>query len=329
MAVVALLAGVVLLWIRVAAFNDRVSTASALSSAVFLPLNGEDRVNVLLIGYGGVEHEAGYLADSINIISVDPATDASTTIPIPRDLWIEGLTALPGNGKINEAFAMGGDQDGIEAGAALVAELLSGVTGLEIDHWMAIDFAGFREMVDAVGGVTISNPTAFSYTNNEQLHGSGAWNDGSFAAGDITLNGEQALAYARARYTDVTSESGDFARSLRQQRILAALKGKLGDGGPASLLPGLRLMDALEDRLTTDLSAIDLFFLSGHLSSDRRIELAEGSVLVATTNTDGQYILIPTGWTGPGDYRGLQAFLEQALAEPIPSPSPTASTGAQ
>jgi hypothetical protein len=76
-------------------------------------------------------------------------------------------------------------------------------------------------------------------------------------------------------------------------------------------------MDAMEGRIRTDLSAIDLFLLSSHLSSDRRLELTEGPVLTATRNTIGQYILIPTGWAGPGDYDGLRAYLATGLAEPI------------
>jgi hypothetical protein len=78
-------------------------------------------------------------------------------------------------------------------------------------------------------------------------------------------------------------------------------------------------MDAMEGRVRTDLSAIDLFLLSGHLSSDRRLELAEGSVLTATTNTIGQYILIPTDWTGPGAYGGVRSFLQRELARPVDS----------
>jgi hypothetical protein len=79
-------------------------------------------------------------------------------------------------------------------------------------------------------------------------------------------------------------------------------------------MPGLGLMDAMEGRVRTDLSVIDLYLLSSHLSSDRRIELSEGPVLTATTNTDGQYILIPTGWTGPGDYAGIQSYISTELA---------------
>jgi len=86
-------------------------------------------------------------------------------------------------------------------------------------------------------------------------------------------------------------------------------------------VPGLRLMDAMEGRVRTDLSVIDLFLLSSHLSSDRRVELTEGPVLTATTNTIGQYILIPTGWIGPGDYTTIRGYLETELAQPVSPPA--------
>ena len=86
-------------------------------------------------------------------------------------------------------------------------------------------------------------------------------------------------------------------------------------------MPGLQLMDAMEGRVRTDMSVIDLFLLSSHLSSDRRVELTEGPVLTATTNTIGQYILIPTGWTGPGDYGTIHGHLESELAQPVSPPA--------
>jgi LCP family protein required for cell wall assembly len=314
---------VVLIGGRAAAFNDRVSTAPFLSTALFGPLNGEERVNILLVGYGGEQHEGGYLADSINILSIDPQTDTTTTIPVPRDLWIEGIGQLPANGRVNEAFAMGETNGGIANAGQLLAEVLTEVTGLNIEHWMAIDFGGFAEMVDAVGGVTVDNPTAFSYTTNETFHQQGLWTTGSFEAGSIELNGDEALAYTRARYTSVQSESTDFARSVRQARVLAGLRSKLGSGGIGAIGPGLGMMDALEGRLMTDLSAIDLFLVSGHITSDRRVELSEDVALFATRNTIGQYVLIPTGWTGPGSYGSLHAYITDELAEPMPSASPS------
>ena len=315
--------GLFLLGSRAAAFNASVSTAPFPSTALFGALNGSDRVNVLMIGYGGGDHDGPFLADSIQILSIDPETDTTTTVPIPRDLWIEGISDFSQNGKVNEVFAVGEAEAGLDAAGDRLAQVLTDVTGLEIHHWLSIDFAGFEEMVDAVGGVTVQNPVAFSYTNLEPKHEAGIWDLGTFDAGELHLDGAQALAYSRARYTSVVSESNDFARSIRQARVLAALRAKLGDGGIGSIGPGLQLMDAMEGRVRTDLSVIDLAFLSSHLSSDRRIELAEDVVLTATTNTIGQYILIPIGWTGPGDYGGLQAYIADQLAEPIPSASPS------
>ena len=325
LALLAVVATGVLLFLRAATFNAAVSSAPFPSTALLWDLNGGERVNVLMVGYGGGDHEGAYLADSIQVLSIDPTTDTTTTIPIPRDLWIEGVGAFGQNGKINEVYAVGhGAVETDEAGRLdnagdLVADVLSEVTGLRIDHWVAIDFAGFREMVDAVGGVTVDNPVEFDYTTIEEFHRAGRWEMGGFEAGEIHLDGDQALAYARARYTSVVAESNDFARSVRQARILGALRAKVGSGGLGAILPGLGLMDAMERRVRTDLSAIDLFLLSSHLSSDRRVELTEDVALTATTNTIGQYILIPSGWTGPGDYGGLQDYLATELSSPAAS----------
>lgn len=318
--------GGVLLWGRVSSFNETVSSAPALSSSLFGPLNGKDRVNVVMVGYSGeAKHGGTYLGDSINILSIDPATDTTTIIPVPRDLWIEGVPDMPGNGKINQAFALGWQQGGPEEAGAAMARILSEVTGLRIDHWMAIDFNGFREMVDAVGGVTVKNPRAFSYTWNATSFHAQNWNGGHFRKGTLHLNGRRALAYARVRYTSLPAESSDFARSIRQQRIMSALRSKIGSGGIGSIGPGLSLMDALGGRMRTDLSAIDLFLLSGHLHPDRRIEMKEGAILEATRNTAGEYILVVIGRQTASDYGPLQQYLATQLAEPAPGAS--ASSG--
>ena len=316
---VAVVVGGVLLGTRAAAFNATVTETPFLSTALLGPLNGSDRVNVMMVGYGGGDHDGAYLADSIQVLSIDPATDETTTIPIPRDLWIEGVETFPQNGKINQVFSAGQATSGsVDDGAERLAEVVTSVTGLQVDHWLTIDFAGFQEMVNAVGGVTVDNPTRFCWTTIEEFHLAGRWEMGCFEQGSITLTGDEALMYARARYTSDAGESTDFARSARQARIIAALRSKLGDGGVGSIGPGLQLMSAAEGRVRTDLSVIDLFLLSGHLSSDRRVELLEGPVLTATRNTLGQYILIPTGWVGPGDYDGIHAYLAAELAATEP-----------
>jgi LCP family protein required for cell wall assembly len=331
------LVGGILLWQRVSKFNDSVSTAPAASSALWGPLGGTERVNIALFGYGGKEHHAGnYLADSIQILSIDPLHAQTTIIPVPRDFWIEGLAEIPDNGKINEAFALGYEQGKIPGAAGLTTEVLSQVTGLKIDHWMAIDFGGFKEIVDAVGGVEVNNRRFFRYTWSPWVYDHNAFADNDpdlkFERGKIHLDGDQALAYARARYTSLPSESSDFARSERQQRVLGALRAKLGAGGIGSLGPGLAMMDALEGKMKTDLSAIDLALLSSHFSPDRRLTMKEGRILEATTNTEGSYILVVKGRKDGTDYHPLQRFLKRELARltaaaerqaaASPSPSP-------
>ena len=319
-----------LLWQRVAAFNDAVSTSGSLSSSLLLALEGDERVNVAIFGYAGEPGHGGtYLADSINILSLDPATDTTTLIAIPRDLWVEGSPRMPANGKINEVFALGYAAGGINEAGIASAEVLSQVTGLQIDHWIALDFAGLRAAVDAVGGVTIDNPRAFAYTFNETSYHAGRWDAGEFAAGVIELDGAHALDYARTRYTSVSEESSDFARSARQQRVLSALRTKMGGGGAASLGPALAVMDALPGHFNTDVSAIDLLLLSGSLSPDARISLEQGVVLEATSSDSGQYVLVVIGRSSGSDYAPLHAYLTTKLAEPIPTPiaTPTASAG--
>jgi LCP family protein required for cell wall assembly len=321
--------GGVLLWQRASAFNARVSSASSMSSALFGPLGGQERVNVLFIGFAGeAKHGGTHLADSLNILSIDPITDTTTLIPIPRDLWIQGLPELPRGGKVNEVFAVGWQKGGENEGGRAEAAVLSAVTGLKIDHWLAIDFIGFQKLVDSVGGVDITNPRAFSYTWSEGNYHAHTWDGGSFKKGRLHLDGRRALDYSRNRYTSVSVESSDFARSIRQQRVLEAVRTKLGPGGLGSFGPALAAMDALQGGLATDISAIDLFLLSGHLHADRRLELAEDKVLQAARNNRGQYVLRPIGATKLGDYAPLRAYLATELAKPIPTPTPSATATA-
>jgi LCP family protein required for cell wall assembly len=285
-----------------------------------------------MYGYGGPEHKGGtYLADSIMILSIDPKTDSTTMIPIPRDLWVQGLPEIPDNAKINEAFADGYVRGGVYQAGRDATDVLAKITGLPIEHWMALDFTGFKAMVDSVGGVNIDNPVAFGYTWGEGQYHAGNWDGGYFRAGPLFLDGTRALDYSRTRYTSVAAESSDFARSVRQQRVLVAIKGKLGGGGVASLGPGLAIMDALKGTtdgvplMATDLSAIDLYLLSGHLGADRRIELTEGVILEATSNSIGQYILVVIGRASGSDYAPLQAYIQAELARPLPTPVPSPS----
>ena len=304
------LVGAGLLVQRAVAFNDAVSTQSAFSMRLFGPFAPE-RINILLLGYSDESRDGAFLTDSMNVLSVDKATDTTTMIPIPRDLWVEGVPEVPQNMKINEAFRIGYYADGLAHGAELASQAVSHVTGLEIHGWMALDFQGFQAMVDALGGVTVENPTAFSYTWDEASWQAGQF-VGSFEAGTLHLDGVQALDYARNRYTSVPQESSDFARLVRQQRVLEAIKGEVS--GWQTLSKGLAVADGLEGHLHTDLPVFDLAMLSGKLGVDRRIELSEGVILQSSTNTIGQYILVVMGQASSTDYSPLREYVASALA---------------
>jgi polyisoprenyl-teichoic acid--peptidoglycan teichoic acid transferase len=307
--IVAATAGAVLLWQRAVAFNDAVSTQSAVSIRLFGPFSPE-RVNVLMLGYSDESRDGAFLTDSMNVISVDKASGTTTIIPIPRDLWVEGLAAVPQNMKINEAFRIGYYAGGLENGAELAVEAVSYVTGLQIDGWITLDFQGFQAMVDALGGITLEDPTAFSYTWDEPEYLAGDF-EFSFPAGTLELNGQQALDYARNRYTNVPAESSDFARSVRQQRVLAAIKSEVT--GWQTVSKGLSLADALGGHMHTNLPVLDLGALAGEITPDQRVELGESVILEATTNTIGQYVLVVIGRDSPTDYGPLHDFVADAL----------------
>ena len=307
--------GTLALWIRLSSFNHAVSTQPAVSTRLFGPLGGDEPVNILLLGHSPASRDGAFLSDSIAVLSINPSREVTTVISIPRDLWIENHAAVPGNGKVNEAFAAGYRAGGFEEAGRRASEVAEWVTGLELSGWIALDFDGFRQMVDAVGGVTVDNPTAFAWALGPDQHAAGVW-EGEFPAGEVQLDGYAALQYSRVRYTSVPAESSDFARSARQQRLLAAVRARM-EVNPAGLFRGLALLDALEgdDRFHTDLSVLDLMQLAPHLEADGRVELAEGVILDATTNSAGQYVLVVRGRTAPDDMAPLRAFIATELSQ--------------
>ena len=113
---------------------------------------GDGRVNVLVLGIGGQGHEAPTLSDTILILSIDPKTKDAAMLSVPRDLYVK----IPGNGygKINSANAYGGPE--------LASKVVSSVVGVPIHYYVQIDFSGFKQAVDAVGGINVTVPTAVS-----------------------------------------------------------------------------------------------------------------------------------------------------------------------
>ncbi|WP_217914934.1 LCP family protein [Miltoncostaea marina] len=232
--------------------------------------------NTLILGVDTRRGQTRSRADTILLMRTDPDAGRIRYLSIPRDYRVD----LPGQGaqKINAAFFFYG-----QAGAIRAVKRL---TGLPVHHIIVIKFAGFPTMVDAVGGVTVSNPTALVDCPYE------AGRTVSFPAGRIELDGARALEYARARQGDC---GGDFGRALRQQAIVAALKSKVLSFTSLPLAPW-RGADVVRS-LQTDIGTIDMAkmgWLQARLEQrpDDRIllsgepQMIDGISFVVSTNPD-------------------------------------------
>lgn len=175
----------------------------------------DDRINIALMGIGGEGHDGPYLADTIMIVSLQPSTKKIAMISIPRDLLVE----IPNFGwwKINNICYF--DQKENRYGA-LASQVLSNITGLPIHYYVRINFDGFEKIIDELGGVKINVDRAF--TDYSYPAADYKYQTVHFDAGPQTMDGETALKYVRSRHGN-NGESGDFARSKRQQKLIQAI----------------------------------------------------------------------------------------------------------
>jgi LCP family protein required for cell wall assembly len=225
-------------------YADRLVAKGKRPVAGLRPVAAGKAMNILLVGsdsraglsrrqLGRIQTVAvpGRRTDTIMILHVSPARDKVVMVSIPRDLraTIDGRTS-----KINAAFAYGGPD--------LLVKTVEQTTGLAINHYAEIDFAGFLEVVDALGGVTLCNRSGHRlddpYAN---LH---------MAPGCQKMNGVQALAFVRARHVD-----SDFGRIGRQQEFMRAVLAELERRGNLLNLPKLlHVADIATDHIETDRS---------------------------------------------------------------------------
>jgi LCP family protein required for cell wall assembly len=193
--------------------------------------------NILLMGVDARDNESidvGVRPDSLAVLNLNEETGSCRILAVPRD----SRANLPGYGqsKINHALAVGG----IPYETLVVEDYL----GIEIEHYVLVDFAGLVQVVDAVGGVVVDNPEAFSI---------GAT---TFSAGSIPLDGEQALSYSRYR----GGSDGDFGRISRQQQVVRGLMDEVYDVNLVRLVPSM--FSLLSDHFRTDYGATDLVGLT-------------------------------------------------------------------
>lgn len=189
-------------------------------------LDGEKdgQVNVLLLGIGGPGHDGPYLSDTIIVAQLRPKEKKVSLISIPRDYLVN--TKELGQRKINAVFAESyqKNKDWEKAGQS-IREVVGKISGLDIPYFAVIDFKGFEKSIDLLEGVDIEVDrtfTDYSFPNNSE----GYIAPVTFKEGFEHMDGERALIFARSRHA-AGEEGTDFARSLRQQKIIQAAKIKV------------------------------------------------------------------------------------------------------
>jgi LCP family protein required for cell wall assembly len=281
----------------------------------------DQRINLLLLGYGGPGHDGPYLTDSIMLLSIQPSMHEAIMISLPRDLWVK-IPALPRNGymngKLNSAFAIGTDHRNYPnvrsdwkkdtGGGDLAAATVSQVTGQPIDYWVGVDFKAFRDVVNALGGVRVAVPTtlddpyfpAGESTGMMHVHIDAGWQQ---------FDGERALEYARSRET-----TSDFDRSRRQQLVILAVRQRVFS---LNMIPKLlSLLGALQDNVRTNLRPAEmqqLADLAGRIKDQdiRRVAIDTSNLLRSGYSSNGQYVLQPLDPT----YGALHRFVAMALPD--------------
>jgi polyisoprenyl-teichoic acid--peptidoglycan teichoic acid transferase len=187
----------------------------------------KDPFSVLMLGVDQRGNDRGR-SDTIIVLTVNPNNNSVKMLSIPRDT----RTEIVGKGKqdkINHAYAFGG--------VPMAIDTVENFLDIPIDYYIQVNMEGFKDIVDAVGGVTVRNDLDFSYGG---FH---------FAKGEINLNGEEALAFARMRKED---PRGDFGRQTRQRQIIQAV---INEGASLSTLTNYSsIFSALGKNVKTNLT---------------------------------------------------------------------------
>lgn len=189
-------------------------------------------ISILLMGVDQEDNGTGR-SDSLMLFTLNPKTKSMKITSIPRDSYTE-IVGKGKKDKINHAYAFGG----IDMTVKTVENFLN----VPVDHYIEVNMAGFKDIVDAVGGVDVNNDLEFT---SRESH---------FAKGNIHLNGETALKYTRMRYED---PRGDFGRQMRQRQVIQAVIKK--GASVSSLASYGDVLKAIEKNVKTSLTQDQMF----------------------------------------------------------------------
>jgi polyisoprenyl-teichoic acid--peptidoglycan teichoic acid transferase len=262
----------------------------------------QEPFNVLLLGVDSREEDEVARSDTLIIVSIDPAEHTVSMLSIPRDL----LVTIPSwqDDKINAAYARGVAMGAPMTGPALTRATIEYNFGITIHYFAEVDFVGFINIVNTLGGVIVDVPAVIKDDTYE-------WTRVYFPSGPQHMDGETALRYVRTRYDD-----NDFARGVRQQQVLVALRQQ---GVSLNLITKAQeLLEELGDSVRTDLEPRQVLALARMANEFTSENITTYSLLHATTEIwePGQpYYLVPN-WD----------MIHEIMAEMIPEQADVTET---
>jgi polyisoprenyl-teichoic acid--peptidoglycan teichoic acid transferase len=296
-------------------------------------LNGEGdgRVNVLLLGKGGIGHEAPDLTDTIMVASIDPLKNDAALLSIPRDLWVKNPESGEGM-KLNSIYASEKERLFYEAGLtedvdnpnpeiednaiASTKSIISTILGIPVHYYVMIDFTAFKQAIDVVGGVDIDvKEDLIDYNVAWELGG----NPVIARKGIQHMDGTRALFYSRSRYG---SNRGDFDRAERQRQMIQALKDKvLSIGTFSNPLKVSQLVGTFGNHVRTDIGLTNgeltrFYDLAKSIGPDsiKSISLAdEPDVLVETSMIGDSSVVVPI--EGVFEYFDIRSFVRNSIRD--------------
>lgn len=191
------------------------------------------RTNILIMGRAGGAHDGPDLTDTMMLVSVSLVNHDVKIVSIPRDTWIPEIRA-----KINSAYYWG-NQKSPGSGIAFAKAITDEVVGVPIQYGAVIDFSGFKDIVDQLGGIKLNVDNSFTDyyypiagKENDTCNGDTKfmcrYETVTFNKGQETMNGDTALKFVRSRHA-LGIEGTDIAREARQQKVIDAIKNKLLD----------------------------------------------------------------------------------------------------
>ncbi len=271
------------------------------------------RVNILILGIGGKGHDGSDLTDTMILASVSLTGQSVRTVSIPRDIWIPEIRA-----KINSAYYWGEVQP--ERGGALnfAKQIVTEVTGQPVDYALVVDFSGFQDIINTIGGIDVNVGKTFTDTEypiagkeNDPCGGDPTYSCRymtiHFTEGWTHMDGATALEFVRSRHGD-NGENSDFARDARQQKVISAMSRKiLSINTISNINKDYKILVAVKNSVNSDISMEAVGILARAVLSGRKNiklnVLPEDLFINPPINAtyDYQAVLVPTAGNGKWD----------------------------